>query len=274
MNFNVIFPSPALQKWVKYFWYCKEANTLESTKYMVIADGAPGIIFQIGDQSIFKNDGLAMPQGFVYGQATESCLNDVKKQLIVLGIQFRQGALQALCREDAFVLTNTIVSLENIFSSSQIDLLVNQFTLKELIESFEMLLLKKFNQQIDSDLLITFSTEIIEKRIQNIVAPVLHKELNLSERQFQRRFRRMVGVSAETYIRIKKVEKAMQILHEGTYEKLSDVGYCLNYSDQSHFIREFKQFSGFTPTKFEKKTLDRQFSPRRHALQLRRIIPY
>ena len=174
---------------------------------MVIADGAPGIIFQVGGRSIFKKGGVEMQQCFVYGQATESCLNEVKKRLQVLGIQFKQGALQALCRENALALTNTIESLDNIFSSSQIDLLVNQSTLKGLIESFEMLLLKKFNQKTSSDALIAYSTEIIEKRIQTIVAPMLHKELNLSERQFQRRFKQMVGIPPETYIRIKKWTK-------------------------------------------------------------------
>ena len=240
---------------------------------MVIADAAPGIIFQIGNRSIIKRDGVPMPQGFVYGQATESCLNDVKDQLLVLGIQFKQGALQILCRENANLLTNSIVSLEYIFNSLQIDLLVNQLTLKGLIESFEMLLLQKFSQQISTDTLVTYSTEMIEKRIQNIAAPLLHKEFNLSERQFQRRFKQVVGVPAETYIRIKKVEKAMQILHKGNYEKFSDVAYDLDYADQSHFIREFKHFSGFTPTKYERKVKD-QFSSDRQAFQIRRIIPF
>jgi len=241
---------------------------------MVIADRAPGIIFQIGARSIFKKDGIAMPQGFVYGQATESCLNDVKQQLLVLGIQFKQGALQALSNENASTLTNTILSLENIFSASEIDWLVNQYTLKGLIESFELLLLQKFNQHSSSDALITHCTKMIENRIQDITAPMLHKEFNVSERQFQRRFKQVVGVSAETYIRIKKVENAMQTLQQGTYQKLSDVAYNLNYADQSHFIREFRQFSGFTPSRYEKKAKELPFFTGKQAFPIRRIMPY
>ena len=66
----------------------------------------------------------------------------------------------------------------------------------------------------------------------------------------------------------------MQILHTAKYQKLSDVAYDLNYSDQSHFIREFRQFSGFNPSKFKKKAMDFQFSASSHPFPLRRIIPY
>jgi AraC-like DNA-binding protein len=43
--------------------------------------------------------------------------------------------------------------------------------------------------------------------------------------------------------------------HNPNYD-LSEICYLMNYYDQAHFIKEFKQFSGYTPTKFFKRLPD------------------
>ena len=74
------------------------------------------------------------------------------------------------------------------------------------------------------------------------------KRLNVSERQFERRFVRAVGVSPHHYIRIVRFQEAMRLIKANQFERLSDVAYDLNYVDQSHFIKDIKAFSGYTPT--------------------------
>ena len=61
-----------------------------------------------------------------------------------------------------------------------------------------------------------------------------------------------MGVDAETYSRIVKFQKAINFLMYGNFNKLSDIAYQLDYSDQSHFNREFKYFTGLTPNGFLK----------------------
>ncbi|WP_338049238.1 AraC family transcriptional regulator [Paenibacillus wynnii] len=70
---------------------------------------------------------------------------------------------------------------------------------------------------------------------------------HISERQFQKRFVRVVGMTPNLFIRVRRVNEALKLMHSGQYERLSDVAYALNYYDQSHFIREMKSFSWVSP---------------------------
>ncbi|MCU6709948.1 helix-turn-helix domain-containing protein [Paenibacillus sp. J5C_2022] len=51
----------------------------------------------------------------------------------------------------------------------------------------------------------------------------------------------------QLFIRVRRVNEALRMMHSGSYERLSDVAYALNYYDQSHFIRDMKMFSWVSP---------------------------
>jgi AraC-like DNA-binding protein len=78
----------------------------------------------------------------------------------------------------------------------------------------------------------------------------IHKELNLTERTFQRIFKKYVGVAPNEYRRICQFQMAFFQLKGGHYQKLADIAYDQGYFDQSHYIRSFKEFMGSTPQEY------------------------
>ena len=100
---------------------------------------------------------------------------------------------------------------------------------------------------VSEDLLITESLDRIRRAIRWIRVPDLLRSLKVSERQFQRRFIRAIGVPPHQYIRIVRFRKAMQLMKTNQFQRLSDMAYDLNYVDQSHFIKDIEAFSGYTP---------------------------
>ena len=98
------------------------------------------------------------------------------------------------------------------------------------------------------DVLVTESLRLIQNGIRSIRVPHLLKCLKVSERQFERRFVRAIGVPPHQYIRIVRFREALRLLRANRFERLSDVAYDLNYVDQSHFIKDVKAFAGYTPT--------------------------
>lgn len=63
------------------------------------------------------------------------------------------------------------------------------------------------------------------------------------------------NLSFGEYIRKLRIEKAIDLLKTSQY-KLSEISYLTGFSDQSHFNRVFKSFTGMTPLEY-KKSLNR-----------------
>lgn len=70
----------------------------------------------------------------------------------------------------------------------------------------------------------------------------------LSKKQFERLFNSLVGINPKEYTRIVRFQKALeQMQHQSGEINQAQIAYMSGYADQSHFIREFKKFSGYTP---------------------------
>lgn len=68
----------------------------------------------------------------------------------------------------------------------------------------------------------------------------------LSRRQFGRLFSSHVGMSPKEYARVVRFQKSLWLMQNGRGADAA-MAYDCGYADQSHFIREFKAFSGRTP---------------------------
>lgn len=68
----------------------------------------------------------------------------------------------------------------------------------------------------------------------------------LSKKQYGRLFREYVGMNPKEYGRIARFQRALRMMQLGSRD-YAGIAYASGYSDQSHFIRDFRQFSGMTP---------------------------
>ena len=73
---------------------------------------------------------------------------------------------------------------------------------------------------------------------------------NLSERQLQRQFQNAIGVPPKTLARTIRFEEIRNRLMFSPETNLTDLAYEFGYTDQAHFIRDFKEFTGKTPGEF------------------------
>ncbi len=72
----------------------------------------------------------------------------------------------------------------------------------------------------------------------------------LSSAQFRKRFNVEVGTSPQEYCKLKRVGYSVEIMKSGYEGSLTDLTYDLGYYDQSHFIREFKSVTRYSPKAF------------------------
>lgn len=68
----------------------------------------------------------------------------------------------------------------------------------------------------------------------------------LSKRQYERIFSETVGMNPKEYARVVRFQKALWLMQNGEQNYAGIAADC-GFSDQSHFIRDFKAMSGHTP---------------------------
>ncbi len=91
-----------------------------------------------------------------------------------------------------------------------------------------------------------FDNEIITMKVNNIC-----RKYNYSERHLRRLAVEWLGMNTEAFILYHKYLNALNLLHYANLS-LTEIGFYAEYYDQSHFIREFRSFTGMTPKEYRK----------------------
>ena len=69
----------------------------------------------------------------------------------------------------------------------------------------------------------------------------------LSEKQFCRVFSEHIGTTPKDFLRIIRLQRTLSVLQHNPGIGFAQLSYECGYTDQSHMIKEFKLFSGYTP---------------------------
>jgi AraC-like DNA-binding protein len=250
------YNSPAsLDRYVAYFWTLRcPTNGVFTLK--MFANGVSGIIVQQsnGCSALRSLSGTRpcratdLPRALVYGKRTQPGHVVAQGPFELTGAVFRPQALHALMKIDSTQINNGPVRVDDLFRRGLEDELLNAETAQQRIAVLVRCLSARANQDATDDLLVDESLQVLWRQRQNLRVPQLLQCLGISERQFERRFGRAVGIPPHQYLRIVRFEEAVRLLRERQFKKMSDLASELNYTDESHFIKEMKQFSGYTPS--------------------------
>ncbi|MDF2941842.1 MAG: AraC-type DNA-binding protein [Herbinix sp.] len=113
-----------------------------------------------------------------------------------------------------------------------------------------MQLLHKYNSFTKH---IVLCIDYIYKNIHTrITLKDLADHLVLSESYLSKLFVKEVGMSISDYIRLKKIEKAENLLKYSDYN-IIDIANYLSFSSQSHFTKAFEKQVGLSPKKYRDK---------------------
>jgi AraC-like DNA-binding protein len=257
MEPTVYRPEGTLARFVEYFWTFEWGQGEAGRTLKMFATGVSGILFQHHDGRPalgstahghpVSNGGC--PTSFVYGKRTRPSHTFAKGPFGLTGVVFKPQGLSTLLNTHPVQFNDGSVELNEFSREKNIgEQLLNARSHHERVARLTEFLRGHLDGSGAEDVLVTESLRLIQKGIRSIRVPQLLKCLNVSERQFERRFVRAIGVSPHHYIRIVRFQEAVRLIKADQFERLSDVAYDLNYVDQSHFIKDIKAFSGYTPT--------------------------
>ena len=230
----------------------------------VSPNGMPGIVFQQNNgqspvETIItpsRSTG-SIPTLYIYGQTTEpGVMNHKQGPYTTAQVILKPHALHTLLGINASALTNGLVELQEFSAHSLPEQLLEATNEQEQIALLTSFLVAQLKQEKTRDTLVEESLRLIHQHIGAIHVKSLLEHLNISERQFERRFSQTVGVSPQFYIRVKRFNEAVRLMKTGQFEALATIAHALGFHDQSHFIRDIKTFSGMTPKSLSHKADD------------------
>lgn len=76
----------------------------------------------------------------------------------------------------------------------------------------------------------------------------LARRIGLSQSALERRFRRSVGTSPRRFASLVRLQNVVRLRQAGA--DLTAIAHAAGYCDQSHFIKDFKRFTGISPGSF------------------------
>jgi AraC family transcriptional regulator of arabinose operon len=78
------------------------------------------------------------------------------------------------------------------------------------------------------------------------------RAVNLSPSRLRHLFKVEVGVSVSGYIRVQRIERAKSLL-TATFLSVKQIAAQVNAPDVSHFVRDFKERVGLTPSTYRQR---------------------
>ena len=230
-------PDPAFREQIYCLWQLHTRFTLpDDCHYLVVPDACIDLVFDLSEQTDLHV--LVMTPGI---QALELNLG---KHFRYCGIRLYPG----VWRE-----SQQIIAQSQIFSSlGDIDLPSFNRQLAASSDTGQQQLLQDFVHQLAAQGIVNeraWMPELLAQADRLTSVDDLIRLSGYSRRQLQRLFPEKTGFSAHDFLKILRFHQALAT-------------QCIDaYTDQSHYIREFKRITGITPVVFEQQYPQQQYSP-------------
>lgn len=257
MNYYTIQPTNILADCVRFFWVLEgEATNNQPFVHRVIADSCPEFIFYYKGEFSRRTDSSQSEKTLVsglYGQTQQFSKFTAKNDFGIFGVYLYPYAIPQLFSLPASELSDqsadvkTISGVEGKILEEKIMLASNNVQRVKLVSDFLTARLKNTSQSYSN---IFSSIKQILNTDQVISIKSLADNCFLSRRQFERKFKEFSGFSPKMFLRIVRFNS---VIKENPQRKsLTQIGNDCGYYDQSHFIHDFSNFSGYNAKEFFK----------------------
>jgi AraC-like DNA-binding protein len=195
-------------------------------------------------------------QSRVFGVETGKFARLLENKGRVFGIKFKPGAFYPFVKSPVSQFTNGSISFWAAFgvdSKALEEALLSREDEGGMIELAEKFLRERLPAQDKNVGIINEIVDCIIAHREITKVDDVVSRLNINKRTLQRLFRQYVGVSPKWVINRYRLHEVAERLTEGEVVDWSGIVLELGYSDQAHFIKDFKAIVGRTPAEYAKQ---------------------
>ena len=252
MQYQTIDAPASLSPFVKCFWSFEGNQEGQSYVYRSLADGCAELIFHY--KGLFSEPDV---QGNPFYAGLAAQTKEYKRYITqeafgIFGAYLYPFAIPLLFNIPAYELTGEMPDLVTLLGNEgrvlQDTILQAPGNHQRSIILGNYLEKKLQNRFSEHDAVFSAIRHVIQaEEISNI--PALSGMFCMSERTLERKFKDFAGLSPKLLFRISRFKSTLNDYGNQT-RSLTEIAHACGYYDQSHFISEFKSFSGYHPRQY------------------------
>lgn len=260
MKESCFYPTPLLSQFIQCYWLYTSGK--ESIAQTIFPSGHLELAINISGGSLIttlKGNSTSLPPIEVLGHLTGPGLI-VAENVTLLVARFYAHASSVFFSAPASCFTNHSIDLTELFKdeASQLSTEIgNVHTIEQKIAVLENFLLQKIRSKELSQknilLIKNICTDVVNEAGMTNVKKIASK-YGFTERKIQKLFLEYVGLTPKMFFKTLRFNKSLQFL-QAVDLSLTSIAYECGYYDQSHFIREFSEFSGLIPSQVRRASL-------------------
>jgi AraC-like DNA-binding protein len=256
VKYHEYLPHQILQDCVRCFWIHEATYDAESQQD-ITPDSCVEIIFNFGTSYLLltTDPPTPLPPAIIVGFQNKTIPILFQGTVKVVAVRlFAWGAL-TLLQDDIETRTNAVTALGAEWATlfNQLQSNVERGCYEQAVTALEEFLIQKaLVRTYDSNLIQTAAKLLHQTKGEYRIAE-LADYCQVSVRQLERGFQRVIGTSAKVFARTLRFEKAQRRLMFDPDADLTQLAYDCGYFDQAHFIKDFKAFTGKTPKEYARQ---------------------
>jgi AraC-like DNA-binding protein len=255
MKYQEIVPGERLRQYIKCY-YIYESASPAAFEDTVFPSGCMEVIFNLGTgkwQTATCGDFVTTPPIEFWGQIIRPLSVRSTGSNTMLGIRFFPYAAACFVKENIEQFNNQVVDFGDLWGSAVRELherLLETAAWDRRIALVEDFLLSriKFAERrsgkvaMMSDIMRDMKRRDFLDNIESVAT-----RYGITSRYLQKLFLQYTGLTPKLYTKINRFQNSLRLVCRKE-ASLTAIAYNCGYFDQSHFIREFKSFTGLTPS--------------------------
>ena len=255
-------PRPPLSGFVDLLWYLQGISQPYG-KERLLPTGTIELVFPLERMSSRFYDPRDLSRSYehrgalVLGAQSGCVVIESGHGEAVMGVHFKPGGAFPFLGVPASEVQDRSLSLEDIWGAEALWLRERIFAAgspSTKLDVLEQTLLGRM-RTLDRNPSVAFAVAELNgaRRVAEVVG-----EIGISSRRFVQLFHKEVGLTPKVFCRVRRFQEVIAQIENGRGVPWVDLAVSCGYYDQAHFIHDFRNFSGLTPTQYLMQKTDRQ----------------
>lgn len=257
MIFQTRPPSRPIADFVERLWL-HQGSVPQRAWDRVLPCGREEILINLSDGELrcYHDNGRLngrTPGPIFSGLHRGAYLIDTRQQSAIMGVHFKPGGAWSLLGLPSCELTDVRVAMEDLLSETQplMDQLMAAVRPDARLKILDAALVsRRLKKGKSLHSAVAWASHQISQYPETVRVSHLAEESGLSNKRFSELFRRQVGLTPKTFARLQRFQRTMTVVHASPAPDWCGLALSMGYADQAHLIRDFREFSGLTPTDY------------------------